>query len=86
MKGHTVRGQASDQGKRAARRMTVTTAGMRATGDRVHARPDGLGRLLQAHPGRDNFRPGSIRAWAEPGFRAAPVIAAGCSKGTRLCR
>jgi hypothetical protein len=79
-----VTGQASDQRETGSTPMTLTTAGMRATGDRVHARPDGLGRLLQAHPERDGFRPGSIRA--EPGSRAALMIAAGCSKGTCSCR
>ena len=80
-----MRGQASDQGKRAARRMTVTTAGMRATDGRMHARPDVPGRLLIAHPGDGYFRLGPVRAEPERGFRVAPVVA-GCSKVTRLCR
>ena len=64
----------------------MTTAGMRATSDRVRARPDVPGHLLRARPGNGCFRLGPVRAEPEPEFRAGPVIAACCSKGIRPCR
>jgi hypothetical protein len=66
--------------------MTVTTAGMRTMVNRVRAGPDVPGRLFQAHPRGDHVRPGAVRAEPGPGFRAAFVIAAGCVRGTCLCR